>query len=126
MRTLKRNKQRMWYSLPLGKEPIVDEDGNETGEYENIYTDKVGFKAYVGSQLTDALSRAWGSDVSNNYAVMVISKTEKDDNGELLNFPNGTLIWRSKTLPDGGADYIIDGVMDEELNESSYYLRKQK
>lgn len=146
MRTLKRNKQKMWYSLQNGKEPIykLDEDGNieyitddegnqvpvETGEYKISYTDPVAFKGYVGSQLENAIMRAWGSDNTNNFAVLVVDKQEKDENNTLLDFPNGAIIWRKKApvvpFDFTTAEYTVDGVMDEELNETSYYLRKRK
>lgn len=124
MKALKRNKQTMYYSIPTGKTPIIV-DGMETGEYDESYAPPVKFEGCLGSQLKDALARSWGSDTSNNYAVLVISKAQKDENGNYIDFPNGTLIWRSKTLPSGDADYTVDGVMDEELNENSYYLRKR-
>ncbi len=146
MRTLKRNKQKMWYSLQNGKEPIykLDEDGNieyitddegnqvpvETGEYKISYTDPVEFKGYVGSQLENAIMRSWGSDNTNNFAVLVVDKQEKDENNTLLDFPNGSIIWRKKApvvpFDFTTAEYTVDGVMDEELNETSYYLRKRK
>lgn len=146
MRTLKRNKQKMWYSLQNGKVPIykLDDDGNivyitddegnqvpvETGEYKIVYTDPVAFKGYVGSQLENAIMRAWGSDNTNNFAVLVVDKQEKDENNTLLDFPNGSIIWRKKApvvpFDFTTAEYTVDGVMDEELNETSYYLRKRK
>lgn len=146
MRTLKRNKQKMWYSLQNGKEPIyklddngdivyiTDDEGNqvpvETGEYRIVYTDPVAFKGYVGSQLENAIMRAWGSDNTNNFAVLVVDKKEKDENDILLDFPNGAIIWRKKAPVEPfdftTAEYTVDGVMDEELNETSYYLRKRK
>lgn len=148
MIALQRNRQKMKYVIPTGKTPEYKRDENgdiiydideetgeeypvETGEYVNTYSDVVGFGGCINSQLEDAITRAWGSDNSNNFAVLVLSKSAKDDNGNLIDFPNGTLIWR-KNLPAEGeidystAEYTVDGVMDEELNETSYYLRKRK
>lgn len=146
MRALRRNKQNMWYSIPGNKAPIYqkDDDGNviyttdsegnqvpmETGEYQITYSQPKHFKGYVGSQLEDAITRAWGSDNTNNFAVLVLSKGVKDDDGNIIALSNGSLIWRADALPDiskpESADYLVDGVMDEELNETSYYLRKRK
>lgn len=146
MRALKRNKQNMWYSKPTGREPIyqTDEEGNivyipdgegnmipvDTGEYKTSYTEPVHFMGYVGSQLEDAITRAWGSDNTNNFAVLVLSKGVKDDDSNIIELTSGSLVWRSSERPDVSmpetADYLVDGVMDEELNETSYYLRKRK
>lgn len=138
------NKQKMYYAIPNGRTPIYqkDEEGNivyytdsegnqipiETGETEISYTTPKMFRGCVCSQLEDAITRAWGSDNSNNFAVLVLSKKAKDEDGNLIDFPNGTVIWRKYDVTSGvsNADYIVDGVMDEELNETSYYLRKRK
>lgn len=132
----------MWYALPNGKQPVyetdengdikffVDEDGNkipiETGEYEAVFGGIVEFKGAVFSQLENAIVRAWGNDNSNNYAVLVVGKNAVP---ELV---NGARIWRKKPVeyktdgsPDGSsAEYLVNGVLDEELNEDSYYLQK--
>lgn len=137
----------MWFSTPGTRVPKYekDEDGNtkyfvddagysrpiETGEYTIGYSSPVEFRGYIGSQLEDAITRAWGSDNTNNFAVLVLDKYEKDANGDSIDFQNGTLIWR-KNKPSvlnfdyTSAEYEVDGVMDEELNETSYYLRKRK
>lgn len=144
MRTLKRNKQVMWYSIPQGRTPIYQKDADgeiiyievddelipaDTGEYETTYSEPVKFKGYIGSQLEDAITRAWGSDNTNNFAVLVLSKDEKGEDGNYIELPNGTLIWRTQLPTDYSQEnalYTVDGVMDEELNETSYYLRKRK
>lgn len=41
MRTLNRNKSEYWYLLYDHKEPILDEDGNETGDYRVFYREAV-------------------------------------------------------------------------------------
>lgn len=139
MRTQTRNRQRMFYATPNGSTPIYqrDENGNiqyitvdgkeipiETGEYEPAFAAAVEFHGAIFSQLENAIVRAWGNDSSYNYAVLV---TEKDAYPEIC---NGTRIWRKNEikLKDSGmpdessADYYVSGVLDEELNETSYYL----
>ena len=37
MRNLNRNKRKIWYALPLGAEPIIDDYGNETSETRPVY-----------------------------------------------------------------------------------------
>lgn len=142
MRTQKRNRQTMWYALPSGKTPVyeMDDDGNikyyedddgnlypiETGEYEAAFGMPTSFKGAFFSQLENAIVRAWGNDNSNNYAVLVVGKNAVP---ELV---NGARIWRKKPVeykpdgsPDGStAEYLVNGVLDEELNEDSYYLQK--
>lgn len=142
LRTLNRNRQKMWYALPNGKKPvyvldddgnvvtITDDDGNEipveTGEYEPVFREAVMFRGEISSQLENAIVRAWGNDNSNNYAVLTVAK---DAYPELV---NGTRIWRKRAVglkadgtPDEStAEYVVNGILDEELNEDSYYLQK--
>lgn len=154
MRTQIRNRQNMFYALPAGNKPkyetdddgniiyttYIDEDGNEvpyldedgnkipqeTGETEPSFLMPVAFKGAVFSQLENAIMRAWGSDNTNNYAVLVVPKNS------LPELKNGARIWRKSKIrykddgtPDEtSADYMVTGVLDEELNEDSYYLTK--
>lgn len=140
------NKQRMFYSLPNGQKPKyeIDDDGNiktivvdgveipiDTGEFETAYTFPKEFKASIFSQLKDGIMRAYGKDNSNNYAVLVVEKVLKDNEGNAIKLVNGTRIWRDSNIKykkDGSVDetsanYVVNGVMTEELNENSYYLQ---
>lgn len=143
MRTQRRNKQTMWYSLPNGKKPKYETDDNgniiyddidgekiprETGEYEPSYSKPVKFKGAIFSQLENAIIRAWGNDNSNNYATLVVAKNALPD------LVNGAKIWRKNKIkykddevtPDeSSAEYTVAGILDEELNEDSYYLQKE-
>ena len=141
MRTQKRNRQSMIYAVPAGTEPIYkrDESGEiiyeeidgelvpvEVGEERMKYGDAVPFRGAIFAQLENAIMRAWGSDNTNNYAVLVV---DKDKYPEIV---NGTRIWRKSkvklyedgTVDGSSADYVVSGVLDEELNEDSYYLTK--
>ena len=49
MRTAQRNKQKIYYSLYSEKKPILDEYGNQTGEYELTYATPVSYKMSVSA-----------------------------------------------------------------------------
>lgn len=49
MRTMERNKQSFFYLLYDRKEPVIDEDGNETGEETVVYKPAVSFRANVSA-----------------------------------------------------------------------------
>lgn len=154
MRLQNRNKQEMYYSLPGIERPKyeTDDDGNviyesykdsnghviyylddegnkiprETGETESSFSEPKSFRGSIFSQLENAIMRAWGSDNTNNYAVLVVTKNS------LPTLKNGARIWRKSkikrksdgTVDETSADYLVSGVLDEELNEDSYYLTK--
>lgn len=145
MRTQRRNRQKMWYSVPGVQVPIyeTDDDGNviyievdgvqvpvSTGEHETGYSEPIEFRGAIFSQLENAIMRAWGSDNSNNYAVLVLAKGAKDVNGNEIKLPMGTKLWRTSQIKYkaskvdvSSADYSVEGVMTEELNENSFYLQ---
>lgn len=140
MRTLNRNKQKQYYSNPGKLVPIyeTDEEGNikyievdgelvpvETGEYEPGFSMPVEFKANIAGKLDNVVIRASGADASDNHAQIVADKGT-------LPFKIGTRIWlrskveykdEAKTIPDGdSADYVVRGLMLEDLNQDMFYL----
>lgn len=142
-RTQRINKQKMYYSLPGATVPIyeTDEDGNiiyitaldgvtkipkKTSDTKTAFSEPKLIKGAIFSQLENAIVRAWGNDTSKNYAVLVVGKNEYPD------LVNGARLWRKSkikynadgTIDESSADYVIQGVLDEELNEDSYYLQK--
>lgn len=140
MRTLNRNKQKMFYSKPGESTPIyeTDEFGNikyitvdgeqipvETGEYSPGFSMPVEFKANIAGKLSDVIIRAFGADSSDNHAQIVSDKN-------VLPFEIGTRIWKkskvrykddAKTIVDGdSADYVVRGLLLEGLSEDMFYL----
>lgn len=62
MRTLEKNKRPFYYSLKIGKQEIIDEYGNNTGEYEFVYADPI--------QLFGNFNRAVLSENQNIFGYM--------------------------------------------------------
>ena len=144
MRTLRKNKQQMYYSLPLGEQPIykldengqkiidyVDEEGRvyyrETGESEMVYSIPVPFQNGISGKLSEVLVKEFGIDDSSMYA-------EMDTEAHKYPIVVESLIWRKsepkykdmkKTIPDkSSCDYVVSGVLDEGLNVWNYLLRR--
>ena len=140
MRTLNRNKQKMFYSNPGESTPIyeMDEDGNiiyievdgeqipvETGEYSPGFSMPEELKANIAGKLSEVIIQAFGADSSNNHAQIVSDK-------DVLPFEIGTRIWKksrviykdeAKTIVDSeSADYVVRGILLEGLNEDMFYL----
>lgn len=126
MRTLKRNKQKMFYSLQGEKIPIyeTDSDGNiiyyedsdgnriplETGEYEIGYSEPVEFYSNVSMSGGEAEAQEYGLSVSDYNAILVCQKG-------YVPIAEGSLIWLEsevgykdidKTILDANsADYTV-------------------
>lgn len=93
MRTLRKNKQRLYYALQLGEQPIyeldangnkivdyIDEEGNEyyreTGETEIVYSKPVSFFGNISMSSGESKIEEYGVDISNYDAVLVLDKDE--------------------------------------------------
>lgn len=61
MRTMERNKQDFWYLLYDRKEPVMDEDGNETGEETVVYKSAASFRANVSAATGASQVEQFGS-----------------------------------------------------------------
>ena len=61
MRTLERNKQLIYYSLYQDKVPLLDEYGNETGEYEITYTLPAPLKINVSPPSGESVNLPFGN-----------------------------------------------------------------
>lgn len=141
MRTLAKNKQKMYYALQSGEVPIYeyDEDGNikyitidgeqvpvETGEYELGYSEPVEFFGNIALSGGDSEVVEYGIDTSAYDATLVTDKGA-------VPLTETSLIWfqsevgykdTAKTIVDGNtADYRVLAVKPS-LNEAKYILGK--
>lgn len=99
MRLVKRNLKTVYYQLYEGKVPVVDEDGNETGEPELSYTDPVAMKVNISPAKGNAQSMIFGTDLSydkvmvtddmscpiDENSVLFVDRVPVQEDGVLLN-----------------------------------------
>ena len=71
MKTLSRNKTRIFYANYHTKTPIRDDYGNLTGEYEIIYCDPVAVMANVSAARGESTTRQFGEDVSYDRIIVL-------------------------------------------------------
>lgn len=71
MRTLVRNKIRIYYANYRDKIPLKDEYGNKTGEYDIIYDNPVEIKANVSAARGEATTRQFGEDESYDRVIVL-------------------------------------------------------
>lgn len=75
MRNLNRNKRQIYYALRTGEVAIIDEYGNETGEYMPAYDPAVELKCNVSAASGVDAVQAFGS-FTNYSRTMCVSDTE--------------------------------------------------
>lgn len=71
MRTLARNKIRIYYANYHDKTPIRDEYGNLTGEYQITYENPVAVMANVSAARGESTTRQFGEDVSYDRIIVL-------------------------------------------------------
>lgn len=71
MRGLRRDQKNIYYSLYSGKVPVLDENGDETGDYDIGYENPVCFKASVSPARSEASVEQFG--VNADYDKTLIS-----------------------------------------------------
>ena len=69
MRGLRRNKRRLFYALYEGKEPIIDEWGNETGEWSINYGNPIECYKNYSAAKGEADVAVFGSDLQYDRVV---------------------------------------------------------
>lgn len=144
MRTLKKNKQKMFYALYKGAETVyeldddgnkiidyVDEDGNvyyrESGTEQLVYNEPIEFKASISSNLNEMHAREYGVDQSSIYSEITCEKG-------YLPLEYGSKIWRTSNvewideelkIPDvSSSDYTVMGILDEFQDYDFYLLQR--
>lgn len=134
MRVPRRIKQKMYYSLLIGKEPIYERDDLgrivyqiiageripiETGESLDKYSEPVEFFNSISGELTEDELKAFGT--VNNATSKITYKRDQ------YPFRTGTIIWKqseikrnaSNEVDPTSADYRVVGIM----NEGQYFWK---
>lgn len=124
MRTPKRVKQKMYYSLPSAGEPIYERDSEghiiydvmpdgtqvarESGESPEKYAAPIEFRNSITGELTADELQAFGTETKGRCK-MTYKKGE-------FPFVIDTLIWKDSTptnpVDEASADYRIIGIQD--------------
>lgn len=143
MRNLRKNKQKMYYSLYSAAEEVYEQDGSETrtiideetgeeipveiGTQKAVYKPPVLFYANITSNLNEMHIRAYGVDQSSIYSEINVEKG-------MLPLKIGSIIWREspirwddepKRIPQqASADYTVVGLMTEYQHADFYLLQR--
>ena len=103
MRTLARNKIRIFYANFRSKAPITDEYGNLTGEYDIAYDNPVEIRANVSAARGESTTRQFGEDEGYDRVIVM------DDPGVPIKV--SSVLWID-TLPEIKADGSTDTPYD--------------
>ena len=71
MRNLIRNKRSLWYAVPVGSTPILDEYGNDTLEVEMVFSSPLPFQANVSANVGQEAVQVFGSQTEYSRTVSI-------------------------------------------------------
>ena len=71
MRILHRNQVRIFYANYVDKDPVLDENGYQTGEYKVIYSNPVETWGNVSSARGEVVTRQFGEDESYDRVIVM-------------------------------------------------------
>ena len=122
MRCMKRNGRCFYYALFKEKTPIVDDEGNETGENKVVYTHPKKFHANISAATGEAQTQQFGSAVDYDRVIVTDDMSCPIDENSVLCIDcpptydgEGNLVY----------DYIVKKVA-KSLNSISYAVSKVK
>lgn len=99
--TLDINKQKMYYANQDKEVPIMetyyDDESNayeyDTGETKFVYGEPVEFDGNIAMSGGEAEAVEFGISTSDYEAVLLLSKGEKDKNGNVIALKETSLVW---------------------------------
>lgn len=123
LRNLKKNTKKLWYSNYGKGNPILDENGDETGDYDSGYSPPVCFFATLSASKGSAYADVFGTNLDYTRSFSTVKK---------LPITEESLIWISEpilnadgTVDKESADYTVAGIADG-LNELVVALKARK
>lgn len=120
MKTMERNKTPFWYLLYDKKVPVMDGDGNETGDYRVIYKEAVQRKENISAATGSAQVEQFGNFISYDKVIVTDDLSCPIDENSVLFIDK-----EPEYDPDGNPlyDYIVKRVA-KSLNSISYAVSK--
>lgn len=143
MRTLRKNKQTMYYSLYSTSTEVFDEEGTsvrtiideQTGEVlpvsvgtlKSVYSRPVEFKASITSNLNKLHIEAYGVDQSAIYSEIIVPKGYVPLKIGAIIWRESPIQWEDETLRiplQSSSDYTVMGLLTEYQHFDFYLLQR--
>jgi hypothetical protein len=122
MRCMNRNKVKFFYALYLGKAPIKDEYGNDTGEYEVKHGSPVEFSANISAAKGETQTRQFGENEIYDKVIVMDENAPPIDEYSIL-WVDSTPTIKEDGTTETPHDYIVKKVA-KSLNVVSVAISK--
>lgn len=143
MRTLRKNKQTMYYSLYSTSTEVFDEEGTSVrtiideqsgevlpvsvGTLKSVYSRPVEFKASITSNLNKLHIEAYGVDQSAIYSEIIVPKGYVPLKIGAIIWRESPIQWEDETLRiplQSSSDYTVMGLLTEYQHFDFYLLQR--
>ena len=115
MRTLKRNKQKVWYWLLAGETEIKDSNGLRTGEYQKTYEAPKLLMANFSPATGNANIEPFGVNAEYSHVILIAGKSDiKED----------TLVWLGDDPSTAAEGFYRVVRVAESLNHTRIAIRE--
>lgn len=121
MRTLRRNKRRMWYALYLGREEVL-KNGKHTGTYKVLYSDPHEMWENVSAARGSADAEMFGIDLKYDKAFITNNTNCPIDEKSVMWIDTEPNINDDGTT-DTPWDYVVVRVA-ESINSKAYAVQR--
>lgn len=130
MRCMERNKVNFYYALFTKRVPVVDEYGNDTGEFDVQHGNPVKSSANISAAKGETQTRQFGENVSYDKVIVMDNETPPIDEYSILWIDTTPELNADGSLAVDGEgnvktphDYIVKKVA-KSLNSVSYAVSK--
>ncbi len=102
MRYLYRNSRNFAYANPQKSDPILDGNGNETGEYSNDYSEPVSVRTSIGAPSGEEVLEMFGNFSDYTRVIILYSR----------DFPisEGTCLWLDGADVSGPHNAVVTSI----------------
>ena len=122
MRCLRRNMIRIFYANYVGRDPVIDEYGNKTGEYRILYSNPLETTGNVSAARGEVTTRQFGDDESYDRVIVMDDPNVPIEKSSILWIETMPVI-NSDGTTDTPHDYIVKQVAPS-LNSVSIAVSK--
>ena len=122
MKCLRRNMIRIFYANYIGRDPVIDEYGNRTGEYQIRYSNPMEAEGNVSATRGEVTTRQFGDDESYDRVIVMDDPKVPIEKSSILWIETMPVI-KSDGTTDTPHDYIVKQVAPS-LNSVSIAVSK--
>lgn len=125
MRNLRKNQRGMWYSLYNKKIPILDENGDETGDYKICYSSPFFFEASLSAGKGIVQANVFGVDVDYTRTISTTDMDLPITETSLVWYETEPILLEDGTADPNSADYEVAAPPADSLNVLVIALKKR-